>query len=78
MPFGDINAATNEGSSERSSEGNFPVELVSSQPPDDFPLPVIKLLFRMAGRKAGVSRTNRLIKIEKVAGSRGKNIRASG
>lgn len=60
MPFGYINTATNEGSSERSSEGNFPVELVSSQTPDDFPLPAIKLLFRMAGRKAGVSRTNRL------------------
>jgi len=52
------------------------VELVSSQPPDDFPLPAIKLLFRMEGRKAGVSRTNRLIKIKMVAGSRGKNIRA--
>ena len=78
MPFGDINAATNEGSSERSSEGKFPVELVSSQPPDDFLLPAIKSVISDAGRKAGVSGTNRLIKIEKVAGSRGKNIRASG
>ncbi len=48
------------------------MELVSSQPPDDFPLPAIKLLFRMEGRKAGASGTNRLIKIKMVARSRGK------
>lgn len=32
--------ATSEGSSGRSSEGHRPVELISSQPPDDFPVPV--------------------------------------
>ena len=53
--------ATSEGSFGRTSEGHRPVELISSQPLDDFP----RIIYAIT---AGVSRTNRLKQAIMVAG----------
>ena len=50
--------------------GAIPVELVSSQSFDDFPIFIVKAV----NVKAGVSRTNRLIRLKMVAGAGHKNI----
>ena len=46
--------------------GAIPVELASSQPFGDFPISAVKA----ADMKAGVSGTNRLIRLKMVAGHR--------
>lgn len=45
-------------------KGVNPVELISSQPFGDFPIFIVK----MVDMKAGVSRTNRFIRLKMVAG----------
>lgn len=50
--------------------GAIPVELVSSQSFGDFPMFIVK----MVNVKAGVSRTNRLIRLKMVAGAGHKSI----
>ena len=46
--------------------GAIPVELVSSQSFDDFPMLIVKAV----NVKAGVSRTNRLLRLKMIAGHR--------